>query len=550
MATRSMDRKARRPFILLCIALVGCLLLVGSSGRGALAKQGTLTLASSQGDSATYDAYQVFAADVDADGTTTNVAWATDEMRDLVLPYLDEQGYGDWLAQHHSGDGQREMAQNAAEYISAMVGNPSSAQEETSPAQTPDAPFSNGLAKSLSASSAVQPQHVIAGEPFAAEQGLWLLVSSGTSGKDSAGTAPIWVPVTEEAAQITDKSSLPTIDKQVHEDSDDTWGKIADANRGQDLDFSITGTLPENLGAYSHYHYRIVDHFSEGIEPKLPSGANLADAIKVTIDGSDAKPDDANLILSYDQGTLSVEFTDLLSDHWESYGINAQSVICVRYQAHLTQAARIGAEGNPNEAYLVYTNDPVSEQDGQTNTAVNKVFTYALELQKKGADGKAGLEGARFNLRTQGEELYVQQDGSLGSDPYDFATDGEGRVRIPCLDEGSYTLKETGAPDGYSALPDDLVLTITSEHDATDLSVKRIGAELAGNQAQVEDIDATSGLIEISVTDEPLSPGVERLAQTGGGPAAAVLAGSGLGILLLSHAREATSQKKRYRRRH
>lgn len=550
MATRSMDQKARRPFILLCIALVGCLLLVGSSGKGALAKQGTLTLANSQGDSATYDAYQVFAADVDADGTTTNVTWATDEMRDLVLPYLDEQGYGDWLTQHHSGDGQREMAQNAAEYISAMVGNPSSAQEETSPAQTPDASFSNGLAKALLASSAVQPQHVIAGEPFAAEQGLWLLVSSGTSGKDSAGTAPIWVPVTAEAAQITDKSSLPTIDKQVREDSDDTWGKLADANRGQDLEFSIMGTLPENLGSYSHYHYRIVDHFSEGIEPTLASGANLADAIKVTIDGTDAKPDDANLILSYDQGTLSVEFTDLLSDHWESYGINAQSVICVRYQAHLTQAARIGAEGNPNEAYLVYTNDPVSEQDGQTNTVVNKVFAYALELQKKGADDKAGLEGARFNLRTQGEELYVQQDGSLGSDPYDFATDSEGRVRIPCLDEGSYTLKETGAPDGYSALPDDLVLTITSEHDATDLSVKRIGAELAGNQTQVEDIDATSGLIEISVTDEPLSPGVERLAQTGGGPAAAVLAGSGLGLLLLSHAREATSQKKRYRRRH
>lgn len=550
MATRSRDRKVRRPVILLCIALVGCLMLVGSYGKGALAKQGTLTLASSQGINAAYDAYQVFAADVDADGTTTNVTWATDEMRDLVLPYLDEQGYGDWLAQHHPGDGQREMAQNAAEYISAMVCNPSSAREETSPAQAPDASFSNGLAKALSASSAIQPQNVMAGEPFVAEQGLWLLVSSAANGKDSAGTAPIWVPVTEEATQIADKSSLPTIDKQVKEDSDGSWGKLADASRGQDLEFSIAGTLPENLGAYSHYHYRIVDHFSEGIEPAIVSQSDLADAIKITIDGTDAKPDDVNLILSYDQGTLSIEFTDLLSDHWEAYGINAQSVICVRYQAHLTQAAIIGAEGNPNEAYLVYTNDPVTEQDGQTNTVVNKVFAYALELQKKGADGKTDLKGARFSLKPQGEELYVQQDGSLGSDPYDFTTDDEGRVRIPCLDEGTYALKETVAPDGYSTLPDDLVLTITSELDATDLAVKRIGSELSGSQAQVEGIDATSGQIEISVTDEPLSPGVERLAQTGGGPAAAVLAGSGLGILLLSHAREATSHKKRYRRRH
>jgi fimbrial isopeptide formation D2 family protein len=523
---------------------------VGSNGKGALAKQGSLTLASSQGDNATYDAYQVFAADVDAGGAATNVTWASGEMSDLILPYLDDQGYGDWLAQHHPGDGQREMAQNAAEYISATIGSSSAAPDKTPSAQAPNASFSNGLAKTLADSPAVQPQHVTAGETFAAEQGLWLLVSSGVDEKDSAGTAPIWVPVTEEATQIADKSSLPTIDKQVREDSDGSWGKLADANRGQDLEFSITGTLPENLGAYSHYHYRIVDHFSEGIEPAVVSQSGLADAIKITIDGTDAKPDDVNLILSYDQGTLSIEFTDLLSDHWEAYGINAQSVICVRYQAHLTQAAIIGAEGNPNEAYLVYTNDPVTEQDGQTNTVVNKVFAYALELQKKGADGKTDLKGAKFSLRPQGEELYVQQDGSLGSDPYDFVTDDEGRVRIPCLDEGDYALKETEAPDGYSTLPDDLVLTITSEHNATDLTVKRIGSELSGNQAQVEGVDATSGLIEISVTDKPIGPGVERLAQTGGGPAAAALAGSGLGILLLSHAREATSHKKRYRRRH
>ncbi len=549
MVTHSKDRKGLRPIVLLFITLMGCLLLVGSNGKDARAEQGTLTLASSQGDSSTYDAYQVFAADVDVDGVATNVTWATDEMRDLVLPYLDDQGYGDWLAQNHPGDGQREMAQNAAEYISATIGSPSAAQDETTPSQASNASFSNGLAKTLAASSAMQPQHVVAGEAFAAEQGLWLLVSSGANDKDSAGTAPIWIPVTEEPTQIADKSSLPTIDKQVREDSDGSWGRLADANRGQNLEFNLTGTLPENFGSYSHYHYRIVDHFSEGIEPAIVSQSGLADAIKITIDGTLAKPDGSNLILSYDQGTLSIEFPDLLSDYWEAYGINAQSAICVRYQAHLTQAARIGAEGNPNEAYLVYTSDPVNERDGQTNTVVNKVFGYALELQKKGTDGETNLKGARFSLKSQDEDLYVQQDGSLGSDPYDFVTGDDGRVRIPCLDEGTYTLKENEAPDGYSTLTNDLVLTITSELDASDLAVKRIESELTGNQAQVESIDATSGQIEISVTDEPLGTGIERLAQTGGGPVAAVLGGGGLGILLLSHAREATSHKKRYRRR-
>lgn len=550
MVTQSQDRKARCAVALLCITLMSLLLLAGPIAVRASAKQGTLTLDSTLGSDATYDAYQVFAANVDANGVATNVTWPNDEMREAVLPYLDEQGYGDWLAQNHPGEGQREMAQNAAEYISSMIGGASATQDETQPTQAPDATFSTGLAKVIAGASATEPQRVVAGEAFAAEQGLWLLVSSDTSGQGVAGTAPLWVPVTDEPTQIADKSALPTIDKQVREDSDETWGRVADANRGQDLEFSLTGTLPDNLGSFSHYHYRLVDHFSEGIEPTLASNAELADAVRITIDGTEANPDGTNLILSYDQGTLSVEFADLLSEHWESYGINPQSVICVRYQAHLTQAARIGAEGNQNEAYLVYTDDPVSEQDGQTNTVVNKVFAYALELHKKGAGDDADLEGARFTLKSKDEELYVQQDGSLGPNPYDFVTDGQGHVRIACMDEGTYALKEVEAPEGYDTLADELTLTITSEHDASDLAIKRIGSELTGTQAKVEDIDATSGLIEVSVTDEPLGPGIERLAQTGEGPAAAVLAGGGLGVLLLSHAHEATSHKKRYRRRH
>lgn len=544
-------RNRRKPWVVawLCVALMGCLLM-GPTAQRAFATQGTLTIESSQGDGAIYDAYQVFVADIDSDGMATNVAWASDAIREVVLSYLDDQGYGEWLGEHHPGDGQREMAQNAAEYITSMVGHSTAAQGDEQPAHSPGSDFSSGLAKALVSSGVAKPLQVKAGESLSAEQGLWLLVITNAESVDAAGTAPVWVPVSEIATEVSDKSSMPTIDKQVREDSDGTWGKVADANRGQDLEFNLTGTLPDNLGSYSHYHYRFVDHFSEGIEPALAAKADLASAVKITIDGVDAKPDGANLILSYDQGTLSIEFTDLLSDHWESYGINSQSVISVRYQAHLTQAARIGAEGNPNEAYLVYTDDPVSERDGQTNTVVNKVFAYTLELQKKGADGSGGLKGASFSLRSQGEELYVQQDGSLGADPYDFTTDDEGRIRIACIDEGTYTLRETEAPDGYGTLSDDLTLTITSEHDTSDLAIKRIGSELSGNQAKVEDIDATSGLVKVSVTDEPLVPGVERLAQTGGGPVAVVLAGGGLSILLISHAREASTPRKRYRRRH
>lgn len=550
MAAKSKKRLFRKALACLCVMAMGCLMLFGPPASSAFAKQGTFTVAGAQSDGATYEAYQVFVADVNQDGTASNITWADDAVREAVLPYLDGQGYGDWLNEHHPGEGQREMAQNAAEFITSMMGGQPTVEDQEKTSQPTGADFSNGLARAVDSCSTTQPQQVVAGEPFTADQGLWLLVSSDAENTEKAGTAPLWVPVSDTAMEIADKSSTPTIDKQVREDSDKAWGKVADANRGQDLEFNLIGTMPDNLSSYSHYHYRFVDHFSEGLEPALATDAKPDGAVKVTIDGIDAKPDGTNLTVSYDKSTLTIDFADILSDHWESYAINPQSVICVHYQAHLTSAARIGMEGNPNEAYLVYTNDPVSEQDGQTNTVVNKIFAYAIDLQKKGSDGKEGLEGAKFALKPQGEELYVQQDGSLAADPYAFVTNSDGKVRISGIDEGSYTLHETEPPEGYRAIDEDINLTITSERDASGLGMKSMGAELSGSNAKVESVDASSAVAKVSVTDEPLTPGVERLAQTGGGPAAAVLTGGGLTLLLLSHASGPRTHRKRYRRRH
>ena len=553
MTALSRHPSAQRHLTRLCAVLLCTLAALAPFPRVALAAQGTVTVNSADNADATYDAYQVFAADVTSDGVATHISWVTDDLRSAILAFLDENGYGDWLSETRPEEGQHDIAQNAAEYICAMIeASPTDTDADTQPRTTVGPSFANGLAQAIAASG-MAPVAVQAGQAFTAEQGFWLLVTAAgtTDATDEAGTAPIWIALGPDGSEVTEKTAVPTIDKQVLEDSTQSWGTTADANRNQDLEFCLTGTLPQNFAAYTHFHYRFVDKFSKGIAPTVGAGG-LSEAIEVSIDGNVVTPDDANLMVGYDQDTLFVDFVDLKGEHWTGCGISAQSTIIVRYRAHLTQAAVVGNQGNPNEAYLVYTNDPVSESDGQTNTVVNKVFSYGLDIEKLAKDGDMPLPGAEFTLREQdGSHLYVQQDGSLSETPFTFKSDEKGHISTSCLDEGSYVLAETKAPEGYRTLPSDLTIRITSQMGDAEPALARLSVEASSDEAKVRSVEASTGVASLAIYDEPAAPqGVERLAQTGGGPLAAVLAGTGLTLLTASRLRGGSSRRQRYRRRH
>lgn len=524
----------------------------------ALAEQGTITIRQRSNEQASYDAYLVISADIAEDDRATHPSWPSEQMRDVVLSFLDEQGYGAWLEHHHPGSSQHDRPQNAAEYISSMMG---SAEDGTDGARTPQTPegrsFASSLARSLAASPDILPQHALADTPFEGPQGLWLFVTTSQStSAGEAGTAPIWVPLGGSTTTLYEKASVPTLHKQVQEDSTGSWGLAADAHVGQDISYLLTGTLPETFASYEHYHYRITDTLSEGLDLSVPEGSDIAHALTIRIGDQEVVPDGRDLIVEMHGKVLVVDFADLKAPAWHGCDLTAETTIQVSYQAHLTHAARTGSEGSENNAVLTYTNDPITEGEGVTDPVPTpRAFTYQLLLHKVDASSQASLAGARFTIEVaQGNSdaaaigCFVQEDGSLGAQPHEFVTDGEGRCTVRGIDEGSYLIRETASPDGYALPSAGIAFSLVSQLSGMQPSLERLTAQTTSEMATVRSVDVQTGLTTLEVRNDPTpaapttpSPRrtIERLAQTGVGPLVVPLIASGALLVALALRRKA-----------
>lgn len=90
-------------------------------------------------------------------------------------------------------------------------------------------------------------------------------------------------------------------------------------------------------------------------------------------------------------------------------GAGNKAVITVEYTAELNNEAVIGSAGNPNDAYLEYSNNPNDEGTGVTPNDTVIVFTYKIVVNKitenpdykpeeEGSEEFIPLKGAGFTL--------------------------------------------------------------------------------------------------------------------------------------------------------
>lgn len=68
-----------------------------------------------------------------------------------------------------------------------------------------------------------------------------------------AGTAPIFTVVGDEAINITEKTSIPTVDKEVFEGGN--WGKVSDSYIGEKVEYKLTGSVASNIDTFTKYEY-------------------------------------------------------------------------------------------------------------------------------------------------------------------------------------------------------------------------------------------------------------------------------------------------------
>lgn len=436
----------------------------------------TITITQSEGNASTkFQAYQIFKADVvdpTEEGTTgkivSNVSWAAgvdQNVQNAIINAIKAD------SEYQTSDPKlpdKVTAQDVADWLTKNVTG------TTAETVVDKDHLLNKIAGIVRENVTATGESFAAGSPFTAtSNGYYLFltdpVSIGTkedySNKKQTGTSPIFAVVGGDAVTVAEKTDIPTVEKKIMDDKPGSaWADKGDSQMGQSVQYQLTGTVAKNVDTFNTYYYQFRDELSAGLTADL-------DSVKVTVDGAKITADE--YAVAYDQETghnlLTVTFDDLKSS---GATVTPNSKIVVTYTAKLdpnkAQNVVVGGEGNTNTVKLVYSNNPGHDSKGESVPDTVRDYTYALKLVKEDSASKTTkLEGVRFTIQATGADegtgtQFVQQDGSLGSDAHEFATDAKGEINIKGLDAGTYTVKETHTLDGYNTLPD-FTFTIKAE---------------------------------------------------------------------------------------
>lgn len=401
-------------------------------------------------------------------------------------------------------------------------------------------------------------------------QGYWMIVDTTKIEGNDTNSLIIVDTKGQDEITVTPKTSVPTVDKEVQENSTKDWGDSADYNIGDNVPFKLTGTVSEYYDYYETYKFVFHDTLSNGLT--LAEGFGVEN-VTVKVDGVEIESGFTVETSGLDAGcSFHVVFDDLK----DITSVKAGSKITVEYTATLTSGAVIGNDGNLNSVHLEYSNNPNDEQGGETGKTPDEtvvVFTYELDVDKvDGSSENEGtyskhLEGAWFVLyRTdaEGEKEYaaIDENGKLTGWTSEMPThqDGnstangnlksgeDGKFEIIGLDAGIYYLEETVAPAGYNLLTKPLKLTITAtvsdEATSTEGTKQLTELEVAVDDGDAQDGDVATGTVSIIVEN---NSGTELPSTGGMGTTIFYVVGgilvAGAAILLVTKKRMGVSEK-------
>ena len=543
-------------FALLALLIGTCAVVFPASAQAAPTSTGSITVSGTVASS--YDAYQIFSANVidgDKDAKiATDLAWASDAVRDAALPVLHSAGMSK----------SQTTAQEAAEWL-----NTDSHLTSALSAQ---------LARSLQSSGAVF-KALNAGTTAELPCGYWLIVADDDAiAEGEAGTAPIMALVGGSAVTVKPKAATPKVSKHVLEDSTAAWQKAADATVADDLYWHLSATVPAGLTAYDTYTVQFVDTMSAGLDLSkvaasmrvyVAAGADGGfDAVSAGKDGrAGTEPAKgwtditAQCRVSVDGKTFTVRTGDLIAALGGADTFTAGARVVAVYNAPLNSACNHGiAKGNPNEVYLRYPRSPFADQSvdaGFTRTPSDDAcaYTWDLALTKRGSDGDKPLAGAVLSIADdRGRTLAA--DGTWDAEGKATVTTGEdGRVTVLGVDSGKLEVRELKAPKGYTAFGGTRSVTVKAEG----LDVDQVAAAkpkltiTAESPLRADSADGSTGSLEASLINTPA--GTPPSIFTGGfmpstgdmamyAAAAAVVAGAALIAVALLVKRGGGSHKE------
>ena len=336
------------------------------------------------------------------------------------------------------------------------------------------------------------------------DYGYYLIIGEGAvrdktgaaTGEKVAAYSTLYT-VEQAAETINLKADAPSIGKEIWNhnvggtptDPDDAgWTDWTDLNIGDRADFQLRSRVPVMTG-YKAYAFTVHDYMSPGLAFDAESVAvKVGDA--TLYEGVDYEVNVASPIPNGDpRDNAGLEYEDgayitIAFDPDRFIALAPGAAIIITYSAELNGAAVIAAPGNPNKAWLRYSNDPYTTEEGnggdtgETPEDEVRVYTFDLDILKydgnnENADGfnpaDYPLSGAEFTLRRvvnsdsrpPVEAVALEADGpgkyrlAVPGDALEdvittLVSNANGKIHIKGLDTGVYELEETKAPEGYN----------------------------------------------------------------------------------------------------
>lgn len=435
---------------------------------------------------ASFKAYQIFKATV-TDKTegkiAQNIEWTNTELGNKVINAIQ-----DW-SRHNASSvvtnlPKNPTAQDVAEFLMANAGGPiaGSANGATKGTRVATGNVLYAVANVVK-NETPTASSIPAGQPWSATvgSGYYLFVTDENSlnaAKKNTGTSPIFALVGGGAVTVTEKTSIPTVEKKILDASkvaggditgETDWVDAADSQVGQEVNYRLTGTIADNYDSYDTYSYKFKDQLTDGLDYIKGSisvyALNNGEYTEINPTSYDVDaPSESN------QRVLTVNFigTNGLKSATAKNGgtltINANTNIVVFYKAKLNAKAVIAGannklEGNPNTVTLEYSNNPMVAGTGTSAPDTVVDYTYGLKINKVDLGTEKALQGAKFTIAagdtTNGGEnsanvKYVKSDGTLSDSKVELSMDPNGVLTLTGLDAGVYTVTETSAPGGYT----------------------------------------------------------------------------------------------------
>lgn len=470
---------------------------------------GSITINQVEGNQGTtFTAYQIFKAkvtDTTTGKTAQDITWASSDLGTKVTYAIKNDWAGYKKLTKDAQLPENPTAQEVADFLMAHADNPIAGSADGKTKGTRVATdnvlyaVANAVKSESSAATNIPTGGSWAPDP-ANGNGYYLFVTNESSlgaDKKNTGSSPIFAIVGGTPVTVTEKTSIPTVDKQIlAATSDDPtnlkgWAGVADSQIGQEVTYKLTGKVADNYATYDSYAYKFTDTLSNGLD-------YVKDSLKVyAVDSSDNYTSIDNtayeLNISEDNRVLTVNFAVDKATGKKGLkdidSVNADTEIVVFYKAKLNKDAVAGngsgeKKGNYNAVKLEYSNNPYTEGTGTSVENGAGDFTFKLNLNKVDQGTEKGLKGAEFSIQSADADTLNQYvasknspDGKVvagqlvnfsGADLPDylkFTSNDKGKIEAKGLDAGKYTVTEIKAPSDKYAVAKPFTFAIAANYD-------------------------------------------------------------------------------------